>query len=316
MQYLIFWLYLLMNPQNEWRNPKPQAGPKAGKQTLFRISILNLGYKNMALKNLKKIKQEIVSPPKIGEIVEGLIVARGKSALYIDLGPKGVGVIRGREFLQAKEGLKSLKIGDVLVAKIIELETDEGYREVSLMKASQEMAWDRLLALKESGEIIEVQVKGANKGGLLCQVENIQAFLPASQLSPENYPKVEGAEPAKIAQELQKLIGKKLKVKIFDLNPAEKKLILSEKAIRKEAAQEELLRHNVGDIVEGEISGVTSFGAFIKFGTHLEGLIRPTEINEPEKGNSMDSLKVGQKVRVKIIEIANNRVYLSLKDLS
>lgn len=270
----------------------------------------------MALKNLKKIKQEIVSPPKIGEIVEGLIVARGKSALYIDLGPKGVGVIRGREFLQAKEGLKSLKIGDVLVAKIIELETDEGYREVSLMKASQEMAWDRLLALKESGEIIEVQVKGANKGGLLCQVENIQAFLPASQLSPENYPKVEGAEPAKIAQELQKLIGKKLKVKIFDLNPAEKKLILSEKAIRKEAAQEELLRHNVGDIVEGEISGVTSFGAFIKFGTHLEGLIRPTEINEPEKGNSMDSLKVGQKVRVKIIEIANNRVYLSLKDLS
>lgn len=270
----------------------------------------------MALKNLKKIKQEIVSPPKVGEIVDGIIASRGKSALYIDLGAKGVGVIRGREFLQAKDHLKVLQIGETLGVKIIDLETTDGYREVSLMKASQEMAWDRLNNLKESEEIIEVQVKGANKGGLLCQVENIQAFLPASQLSPENYPKVEGAEPAKIAQELQKLIGKKLRVKIFDLNPSEKKLILSEKAIRKEAAQEELSHYNVGDQVEGEISGVTSFGAFIKFGTHLEGLIRPTEIGDPEKGATLESLKVGQKVRVKLIEIANNRVYLSLKDLS
>jgi small subunit ribosomal protein S1 len=268
------------------------------------------------IKSLKKIKQDIVSPPKVGEIVEGQIVARGKSALFVDLGAKGVGVIRGREFLQAKDILKNLALGDALVVKITDLENEEGYREISLMKASQEMAWEKLATAKEQGEIIEVTVKGANKGGLLCTVENIQAFLPASQLSPENYPKVEGAEPSKIAQELQKLIGKKLKIKIFDLNPAEKKLILSEKAIKKEAAEEELTTYKVGDVVDGAISGVTSFGAFLKFGQNLEGLIRSQEMPEPSESSPSLNLKIGQAIKAKIIEIASGRVYFTLKDLS
>ena len=147
-------------------------------------------------------------------------------------------------------------------------------------------------------------------------VEDIQAFLPASQLSAENYPKVEGAEPAKIAQELQKLIGKKLKIKIFDLNPQERKLILSEKVIKKEAAEQELSRYQPGDLVEGEISGVTSFGAFLRFGSNLEGLVRPTEFNETTAQDSSQvppALKVGQKARAKVLEITNGRVYLSMK---
>jgi small subunit ribosomal protein S1 len=267
----------------------------------------------MALKSLKKIKQEIISPPKVGEIVEGQFLARGKSSLYVDLGAKGVGIIQGREFLQAKEALKNLTPDDTLVVKIIELENEEGYREISLMKASQEMAWERLATAKEQGDILEVTVKGANKGGLLCVIENIQAFLPASQLSPENYPKVEGAEPSKIAQELQKLIGKKLKVKIFDLNPDEKKLILSEKAIKKEAQEEELTTYQVSNVIDGTISGVTNFGAFLKFGQNLEGLIRSIELPEDATAGT---LKIGQTVKAKIIEIANGRVYLSMKDLT
>ncbi|MCX6791402.1 MAG: S1 RNA-binding domain-containing protein [Candidatus Gribaldobacteria bacterium] len=267
----------------------------------------------MVLKSLKKIKQDIISPPKVGEIVEGQFLSRGKSSLYVDLGAKGVGIIQGREFLQAKEALKNLTPEDVLVVKIIELENNEGYREISLMKASQEMAWERLATAKEQGDILEVTVKGANKGGLLCVMENVQAFLPASQLSPENYPKVEGADPSKIAQELQKLIGKKLKVKIFDLNPDEKKLILSEKAIKKEAQEEELTTYQVGSVIDGTISGVTNFGAFLRFGQNLEGLIRSVELPENSPANT---LKIGQIIKAKIIEIANGRVYLSMKDLA
>jgi small subunit ribosomal protein S1 len=268
------------------------------------------------MKSLKKIKADIVSPPKVGEIVEGQVINRGKSCLYVDLGSRGIGILQGREFLQAKEMLKNIALGEALTVKITDLETNEGYRELSLMKASQEIAWEKLAQAKESGQTLEVQVKGANKGGLLCLVEDIQAFLPASQLSAENYPKVEGAEPAKIAQELQKLIGKKLKIKIFDLNPQERKLILSEKVIKKEAAEQELSRYQPGDLVEGEISGVTSFGAFLRFGSNLEGLVRPTEFNETTAQDSSQvppALKVGQKARAKVLEITNGRVYLSMK---
>ena len=203
-------------------------------------------------------------------------------------------------------------------AKVIDLETEEGYRELSLTEASQELAWEELKKIKEKGETFEVQIKGANKGGLVAEVKGIQAFLPASQLLPEHYPKVERAEPAKIAEALQKFVGKKMMVKIFDIDFGAKKLILSEKTTerKKSKSKEETLNYKIGDIVKGEITGVTNFGAFLKFGQGLEGLIRASEI--PEEGNKRPTevLKVGNKFEAKITEIVNNRIYLSLKGLA
>ncbi|GAI04062.1 unnamed protein product, partial [marine sediment metagenome] len=157
----------------------------------------------MALKSLRKIKTEIICPPKVGEIVEGKILSRGRSSVFLDLGAKGIGIIYGKEFFGAKDVLKNLKIGDTLFTKVINLETGDGYRELSLTAASQELAWEELKKMKEKGEIFEVQIKGANKGGLVCEVKGIPAFLPASQLLPAHYPKVENGEPLKIASELQ-----------------------------------------------------------------------------------------------------------------
>jgi len=270
--------------------------------------------KSMVLKNLKKIKTDLVCPPKVGELVEGIIVSRGKSALYLDLGAQGIGVIYGREFFDAKEGLKNLKIGDTLVAKVTSMENEEGYRELSLAEASQEMSWGKLNEAKESGTSFEVQIRNANKGGLICPLMSINGFLPTSQLLPEHYPKVTGGDPSKISLELQKLVGQKITVKIFDLDPKEKKLILSEKATKKDRAEEELKEYMVGDMVDGEISGVTSFGAFIKFGKDLEGLIHSSEISIEPDQTPDKVLSIDQKVQAKIIEIANNRIYLSLKD--
>jgi len=267
----------------------------------------------MITKNLKKLKIDLICPPKIGELVEGSIAARGKSALYLDLGAKGIGVILGREFFNAKDGLKGLKIGDKLTAKVVDIENDEGYRELSLAEASQEMSWTGLQTAKEKGEPFEITVKSANKGGLICPVAGINGFLPTSQLLGEHYPKVHGGDPAKIALELQKLVGQKIFVKILDLDPRDRKLILSEKAIKKEKTEEELKEYIVGDMVDGEISGVTSFGAFIKFGKNLEGLIHTSEIPQKDNETPESILALGQIVKAKIIEIANNRIYLSLK---
>jgi len=269
---------------------------------------------SMPIKSLRKIKTEIISPPKVGEIVEGKILERGRSSIFLDLGPKGIGIIYGKEFHVAKDALKNLNIGDKILAKVINLENEKGYRELSLAQASQEIAWEELRQIKEKGEIIEIQIKGANKGGLIAELKGIQGFLPASQLLPQNYPKVTDAEPAKIAKALQKFVGQKMKVKIFDVNQKEGKLIFSEKLTKKEKTEKELIKYKVGDVVEGEISGVTSFGAFIKFGEDLEGLIRASEISEGKGESPIEILKIGQKVKAKIVEIINNRIYLSLKE--
>lgn len=265
------------------------------------------------IKSLKKIKDEIISPPKVGEIIEGTVLTRDRSSLFLDLGAKGIGIIFGREFTNAKEMLKDLKLGDKLSTKVVDLETEDGYRELSLTKAHQEMAWEELAEIKENNDILEVLIKGANKGGLICFIKGISGFLPASQLLSQHYPKVDGADPAKIASELQKLVGQKIKVRIYSVDPKEKKLILSEKAIQKEKMDQELMSYSTGDKVAGVISGVTNFGAFLKFGESLEGLIHTSEINSAEGENETNGLKIGDKVKAKVIKIENNRIYLSLK---
>ncbi len=271
----------------------------------------------MFSKNLKKVKDELISPPKVGEIVEGQIITFEPHSLFLDLGPRGIGIISGRSFYESKDILRSLAVGDALAAKVINLEDEDGYRELSPKEASKEITWETLKEKKEKGENLEVKISGANKGGLLAQVKSIPAFLPTSQLSPQHYPRVEGGDSTKIVKELQNLVGEKLKVKIFSLDPREEKIILSEKAGQKEEIKEILKKYQVGDIVEGKITGVTNFGVFLKFGPNeLEGLIHVSEIDKDEKKELSDIIKVAQQVKAKIIEMKEERVYLSLKNVS
>ncbi|PJE69582.1 MAG: 30S ribosomal protein S1 [Candidatus Staskawiczbacteria bacterium CG10_big_fil_rev_8_21_14_0_10_38_10] len=268
------------------------------------------------IKNIKKTK-DIVTPPSIGSLIEGKIVARGRSSVFVDLSPCGTGIIYGQEFYDAKEVLKNLKIGDKVSAKITELDNEEGYKELSLMDATKEFTWEKIREKKEKGEILEVQILGANKGGLLGNVEGVPAFLPVSQLSPEHYPRIENGDKQKILEELQKFVGKPLQVKVIDLDPRENKLILSEKAKEEEKIKEILKEYKAEDIVDGEISGVADFGAFIKFGKgNLEGLIHISELDWQLIGDPSEVVKVGQKVKAQIINInKNNQVFLSLKRL-
>jgi len=270
-----------------------------------------------------------IKPPRIGEIMDGKIVGRGRSSVYVDLGALGTGIIYGKEFYEAKENLKSLKIGDQVFTKVIDLEDEDGYIELSLSGASKELTWDALKQKKADGDIISVKILGANKGGLLAEVSGIQAFLPVSQLSPEHYPRIEGADSNKILKELQKFINQELAVKIFDLDPREGKLILSEKAKETEKIRELLKNYKVGDVIDGEITGITDFGAFIKFSSsensakddsaalvvELEGLIHISELDWQLIENPAEIVKTGEKVKAKIIDISNDKVSLSLKAL-
>ena len=264
----------------------------------------------------KTIENEILRPPKIGEIVEGRVLATGRSAIYVDLGSLGTGIIFGKEFYQAKDVLKKLKIGDKLFAKIIDLENEEGFIELSLSEAGKELSWIELQQKKEADQTITVKILGANKGGLLAEIKGIRGFLPVSQLSPEYYPRVEGADKTKILNKLQKLIGKELEVKIFDLNPKEEKLIFSQKATETSKIKEFLKNYKVGDLVEGEVTGVVDFGVFIRLSPELEGLIHISELDWQLIEDPSEIVKIGDKVKAKIVEITEDgRISLSLKAL-
>ncbi len=267
---------------------------------------------------MKQILKEnnLLKTFKIGEIVEGKIIAAKKGMVFLDLGQIGTGIIYGKEFFAAKNILKNLKTGNAVYVKIIDLENEAGYIELSISQADKELAWENLKQKKEKGEIISVKIRGANKGGLLTEIYGIQGFLPVSQLSSSNYPKITDGEAVKILKELQKFIGRELQVQIFNLDQKTEKLILSEKLKETEKIKECLKNYKVGDVVEGEITGIVEFGAFMKFGKeNLEGLIHISELDWAIVEDPGQIVKIWEKVKAKIIDISGDKVFLSLKAL-
>jgi len=270
-------------------------------------------------------KNDFLKPPKIGDIIEGTVIGKGRAAVFLDLGPIGTGKIYGQEFFEARQRLKSLKKGDKVAAKIVDLENEEGFIDLSLSGASKELSFKTLKKKKEEGESLKVKILSANKGGLIAEVSGIAAFLPVSQLSSEHYPKVEGGEKTKILKELQKFIGQELEVKILDLFPKKDQIILSEKAKDIDKLKERLKAYKVGDEVKGEITGVTDFGAFIKFPVkaksskdkvdQLEGLIHISELDWKIIQDPAEIVKAGDKISAQIIDITDGKVSLSLKAL-
>lgn len=261
-------------------------------------------------------KNALIKPLQTGKIVEGKVIGTGRSSLFLDLGGFGTGIIYGKEFYDAKDELKGLNPGDSLFAKIVEIDNEEGYVELSVSEASNQLTWERLKEKKDKGELIKVKILNANKGGLMAEISNVPAFLPVSQLSPEHYPRVENGDGEKILQEIQKFVGEELEVKIFDIDPKQKKLIISEKAKENEKIKESLKKYKLGDVVDGEITGITDFGVFIKFGEeNLEGLIHISELDWQLIENPSDIVKIGEKIKAKIINISDERVSLSLKAL-
>lgn len=269
----------------------------------------------------EKPRLDLVKPFRIGDLVEGQVLGIGRSAVYLDLGPQGTGIIYGREFLEEKAALKEVTPGEKIVAKIVDLENDEGYIELSLREAGRELTWDKLKEKKEKEEVLKVKIIGANKGGLLANLHGTQAFLPVSQLAQEHYPRVEDGDSSKILRALQAFIGQELELQIFDLDPREGKVILSERSGERAKLKEQLARFQVGDVVEGEITGVVDFGAFIKFPVgktdeeSIEGLIHISEIDWQIIEDPAQILKVGDKVKAKIVDLSQGRASLSLKAL-
>lgn len=256
------------------------------------------------------------TPPQEGDLIEGLVSAIGRARVYIDLHPFGTGLIYGREFMNARDILRKVSVGDSIAAKVVDVRNPDGYIELSLKEARQALIWSEAEDAQKKQTVLSLTVKEANKGGLIIDWQGISGFLPASQLSAEHYPRVADGDKNEILTELQKLVGEFLSVIIITADQKEGKLIFSEKGPQeKEEKEEKVSKYSVGDVLDGEVTGAVDFGIFVKIEDSLEGLVHISELDWGLVEDTRTLYKVGDKVQVKVIEVKDDKISLSIKQL-
>jgi len=264
---------------------------------------------------LKSILERSGNKPEVDSIVEGPVILIQKSSVYVDLAPFGTGIIYGKEFINAKDIIKKINLGDLIKAKIVEVENEDGYTELSLKEAKQALTWNEAEKAIKNKTVMDLEIKDANKGGLILEWQGIAGFLPASQLKADHYPRVLDSDKDKILKELKKLVGQKISVMIISTLPKEGKLIFSEKDNNPEEKKEILSKYNVGDDIECSIAGIVDFGIFLKLEDGLEGLVHISELDWGLVEDPRNMFKVGDKIRARVIEIKEGKVSLSVKAL-
>ena len=265
-------------------------------------------YKDLLAEYFKNI-------PSVGDVVKGKVIGLDKGEVHVDIEGVTTGVVRGPELFAESHEYSNLKVGDEVEATVVDLENENGEMELSFRIAGYTRAWNTMKKIMKDGLTIKAKVLSANKGGLMIKVDALMSFMPVSQLSPEHYPRVTGGDKNRILDKLQELIGHDLEVKIIDVDEKEEKLIVSERAVWEDAQKAVLESYKVSDTVEGEVSALTSFGAFIKFGDGLEGLVHISEIAWQRIDHPKDILRIGDRVKAQIIQLDKSKIYLSIKRL-
>ena len=264
---------------------------------------------------MQELLESTPTPPGLDDVVEGPVIAIGRARVFVDLHPFGTGIIYGREYLSAREALKNTNIGDLITAKVVGSDNTEGYIELSLREARQALIWNEAETASQKKTVLELPVTDANKGGLIINWNGLQGFLPASQLAPAHYPRVPDGDKDKIFGELKKLVGTRLEVLIITASPKEQKLIFSEKDAGSSERSSLVEKYRVGDALDGVVTGATDFGVFVKLEDGLEGLVHISEMDWALVENPKTRYKVGDPIKVKVIEIKDDKISLSIKAL-
>jgi small subunit ribosomal protein S1 len=270
------------------------------------------------LTQLIKDESEAFAPLKQGDVIEGAMIEKGSRRMLIDLGKHGTGAVYRGELMNARELTRGLKPNDIITGKVIEIDNEEGFVELSLTEAGLQKSWDTVIELQGKEEVFKAKASGFNKGGLIIELAGLKAFLPLSQLSSEHYPRVTDGDTQKIVEELQNLQAETFTLKVIDVNQKQDKVILSERDALQEESKELVNNYSIGQEVEGIISGVVDFGAFFKFADNpsLEGIIQTPELSHTTISNPKEFVKINDSIKAKIIEIKDGKIYLSIKALT
>jgi len=258
-------------------------------------------------------KSPEIKYPKIGEVISGTIDKIEKKNILVNVNNQFSGLVVSKELGNTVD-LDALKPGDKIEVMVLWDSVEKGLLILSLKRANQIKLLSNLNKYFQEGEIITVKPTEANKWGLLVDIDGLKWFIPVSQLTPLHYPRVEGADPAKILEHLEGLIGKEFKVKVINVDEAGKKIIFSEKAAIEDKREKALKTLKEGDVIEGVVSGILTYGLFVTF-DGLEGLVHVSEIDWGHVNNPAKFAKVGQKVKVKVIGLDSDKISLSIKRL-
>lgn len=249
-------------------------------------------------------------PISQGDVMEVTVVSASRDHIVVDVAGLATGIIPDKELgAQATK----LKPGDKVRAYVLSVENDNGYVILSLKRAEREEIWRSLEQRNTHEEIINVKIVQANKGGLVAEYNSIQGFIPVSQLSVKNYPRV-GGDKLKIRKKLTEMIGTELPVKIINYDKSSNKIIFSEKAAVESDLEEKAQQFEIGQRVKGKITGIVDFGLFVDIGD-IEGLIHISQVSWQRVSNLREHFQVGQEIEAEVVNIDGGRVSLSMKKL-
>lgn len=250
-----------------------------------------------------------------GTTVPGIVIDSSPSRILVQL-PGGVtGIVTKKEATGFGVTTDDYEVGTPIEAMVIQSENEQGLVMLSLRRASQEMVWAELHECFEESRIIKVKVTDANKGGLMTLYKGLKAFLPVSQLTPLNYPRVDGADAGEILRRLQSHAGSEMAVRVINADRERGKLIVSEKEAVRERQDETLKSVKAGDIVTGQVCGIVKFGIFVTFGG-AEGLVHLSELDWGHVSDPGKNFELGQKVEVLVLGVEGKKLSFSIKRLT
>ncbi len=261
------------------------------------------------------LETEAAQPSSLrrGEIIEGVVMGASPDGVIVDVGTKTEAVIPQSEMLSmGVEGQSRLKAGDTVRVMVLQPMSSEGHGVVSLDRARGEEGWEILAGRLESGEIFSAEIVGHNRGGVLANVEGVNAFIPLSQIDSIRRDNPDAASA------LATLVGKEVRLKVIELNRRKNRAILSERAAMTEwrREQKERIIHELqeGEIREGRISSITDFGVFVDLGG-ADGLAHLTELTWERGKKAKDLFKVGDEVKAYVLRVDREarKISLSLK---
>ena len=239
-----------------------------------------------------------------GQVVHGTVVRVDKDEVLVDIGYKSEGVIPVSELSIRRSVNPSdeVNLGDEIDALVLTKEDAEGRLILSKKRARFELAWKNIEGAAESGDPVNGRVIEVVKGGLILDL-GVRGFLPASLVD------------IRRVQDLDEFLGQELRAKVIELNRSRNNVVLSRRAVleeeRKEQRQQILDKLQPGDVVEGQISNIVDFGAFVDL-DGMDGLIHISELSWSHVNHPSEVLEIGQTVEVKVLDIDRDRQRISL----
>ena len=268
---------------------------------------------NVTVETMEDYREELEASFKQiheGDIMTGTVIGVSETAITLDLKYYTDGIIRLEDFTNDPNFnlAEDVHVGDEISATVLRRDDGEGHILLSAKEANEVLAWDKLRKYMEEKTNLKVKVGGIVKSGVVAYLEGIRGFIPASKLS-LNY-----------VEDLDEWLGKEIEVRVITADEEDNHLVLSAREILREKAAEDrktrISNVEIGLVTEGTVESIQPYGAFIDLGNGLSGLVHVSQISEKRIKTPAAVLKVGDKVKVKVINVKDGKLSLSMKALA